>query len=245
MSDYYDSTFHLLASEMVAFCLLTLPLPYGIRKLLFRFLPKFPIVAKVVNTAFIIIVILFLDAFRRMVYFTAEADIAKSTLSTVHDVQFETETILAARNYYLQRNTYLAGFCVFLSFVLSRTFYIVLDLIHMQEAYMKHKQETEILILDQFEQIAELKERVKAAEAREKINAAEAKSCNDDQIKQIAELKETLKQETGKSTSSKMIELKEKLKATEAKAREYELLNIQIMQSHGPSQDWGWYRVRE
>ena len=40
-----------------------------------------------------------------------------------------------------QRNTYLTGFCLFLSLVLTRTFYILLDLIHTQEEYAKLKQE--------------------------------------------------------------------------------------------------------
>ena len=38
-----------------------------------------------------------------------------------------------------QRNTYLTGFCLFLSLVLTRTFYILLDLIHTQEEYAKLK----------------------------------------------------------------------------------------------------------
>ena len=40
-----------------------------------------------------------------------------------------------------QRNTYLTGFCLFLSLVLTRTFYILLDLIHTQEEYAKLKKE--------------------------------------------------------------------------------------------------------
>ena len=38
-----------------------------------------------------------------------------------------------------QRNVYLTGFCLFLSLVLTRTFYIILDLIHTQEEYAKLK----------------------------------------------------------------------------------------------------------
>jgi hypothetical protein len=38
-----------------------------------------------------------------------------------------------------QRNTYLTGFCLFLSLVLTRTFYIILELIHTQEEYAKLK----------------------------------------------------------------------------------------------------------
>ena len=44
---------------------------------------------------------------------------------------------MAARS--AQRNTYLTGFCLFLSLVLTRTFYIILDLIHTQEEYAKLK----------------------------------------------------------------------------------------------------------
>lgn len=39
-----------------------------------------------------------------------------------------------------QRNVYLTGFTLFLSLVLTRTFYISLDLIHTQEEYSKLKQ---------------------------------------------------------------------------------------------------------
>jgi hypothetical protein len=38
-----------------------------------------------------------------------------------------------------QRNTYLTGFTLFLSLVLTRVFYIILDLIHTQEEYAKLK----------------------------------------------------------------------------------------------------------
>lgn len=40
-----------------------------------------------------------------------------------------------------QRNVYLTGFCLFLSLVLTRTFYIILELIHTQEEYAKLKQQ--------------------------------------------------------------------------------------------------------
>ena len=46
-----------------------------------------------------------------------------------------------------QRNTYLTGFCLFLSLVLTRTFYIILDLIHSQEEYAKLKNDVCVLLL--------------------------------------------------------------------------------------------------
>ena len=42
----YTLTFLLLASEMATFCILVAPLPYTIRKTLFRFLSESPLVAK-------------------------------------------------------------------------------------------------------------------------------------------------------------------------------------------------------
>ena len=40
-----------------------------------------------------------------------------------------------------QRNTYLTGFALFLSLCLTRTFYIILDHIHVQDEYAKLKKE--------------------------------------------------------------------------------------------------------
>ncbi|KAK7688688.1 hypothetical protein QCA50_008226 [Cerrena zonata] len=169
MTVYYTLTFLLLASEMVTFCLLVSPLPYGIRKRFFRFLSESPIVAKVaygLKITFIFVAILFIDALQRMWRVTAEADIARQTGSNVNNVQSETN--FAARKFYSQRNTYLTGFCLFLSLVLTRTFYIILDLIHTQEEYAKLKQDTgkSSPSPDQTKQIAELKKKLEAAEAK-------------------------------------------------------------------------------
>ncbi len=38
-----------------------------------------------------------------------------------------------------QRNVYLTGFCLFLSLVLTRTFYMIHDLIRTQDEYAKLK----------------------------------------------------------------------------------------------------------
>ena len=87
-----------------------------------------------------------------------------------------------------QRNTYLTGFCLFLSLVLTRTFYIILDLIHTQEEYAKLKNSVRPFIpiplrlrthseapqtgksagADQTKQIEELKKKLAAAEEKTK-----------------------------------------------------------------------------
>ncbi|KAI0772407.1 endoplasmic reticulum protein [Trametes elegans] len=159
----------LLASEMVTFCVLVAPLPHIIRKKLFHFLSESPIVAKLaygIKIAFIFIAILFVDAVQRMWRVTAEADLAKSSGTGASDVRAETN--MAARKFYAQRNTYLTGFCLFLSLVLTRTFYILLDLIHTQEEYAKLKNETKSPQGDQAKQIADLKTKLAAAEEKVK-----------------------------------------------------------------------------
>ncbi|KAF9481606.1 B-cell receptor-associated 31-like protein [Pholiota conissans] len=140
MTIYYSLTFMLLAAEMVTFCLLVAPLPYAIKKRLFTFLTESKVVAKVaygLKISFIFVAILFADALQRMFRVTAESDLAKSNKGMVTDLR--TDTSIAARKFYAQRNVYLTGFCLFLSLVLTRTFYIILDLIHTQEEYAKLK----------------------------------------------------------------------------------------------------------
>lgn len=142
MTIYYSLTFALLASEMLTFCLLVMPLPYAIRKRMFSFLSTSPIVAKLayaLKISFIFVGILFFDALQRMFRITAESEMAKSGSGGQHVGDIRTETNFAARKFYAQRNTYLTGFTLFLSLVLTRTFYITLDLIHVQEEYAKLK----------------------------------------------------------------------------------------------------------
>jgi len=173
MTVYYTLTFMLLASEMVTFCVLVVPLPHAVRKRLFHFLSESPLVAKLaygLKITFIFVGILFIDALQRMLRVTSEAGLAKSSGQGMQDVRSESN--IAARKFYAQRNTYLTGFCLFLSLVLTRTFYIILDLIHTQEEYAKLKQETaktsrnQIASEDQSKQIEELKTKLAAAQEK-------------------------------------------------------------------------------
>jgi len=140
MTIYYSLTFMLLAAEMVTFCVLVFPLPHNVRKKIFGFLSESPIVAKVayaLKISFIFVAILFADALQRMFRVTAEAELAKQ--NGAHPSGAQAENSLAARKFYSQRNTYLTGFTLFLSLVLTRTFSLILDLIHTQEEYAKLK----------------------------------------------------------------------------------------------------------
>ncbi|KAI0651131.1 B-cell receptor-associated 31-like protein [Trametes meyenii] len=206
MTVYYTLTFMLLAAEMVTFCVLVAPLPHIVRKKLFHFLSESPIIAKLaygVKIAFIFIAILFVDAVQRMWRVTAEADLAKSSGSGAQDVRAETN--MAARKFYAQRNTYLTGFCLFLSLVLTRTFYILLDLIHTQEEYAKLKNEVRHYVL--FEQSQSLTKR------------KSGKSPKGDQAKQIEDLKRQLAAAEEKAKDYDIVK-----KQAQQNAKEYDRL---------------------
>lgn len=170
---YYSLTFVLLAAEMVTFILVVMPLPFAVRKRLFGFLSESPLVGKLaygLKISFIFVAILFVDALQRMFRVTAEGDLARS--GGTQDVR--TETNFAARKFYAQRNMYLTGFTLFLSLILTRTYYIIHDLIHTQDEYAKLKKATaaqsraNIANKDQASELAALKTKITALEAQER-----------------------------------------------------------------------------
>lgn len=103
---------------MVSFCVFVAPLPFKVRRRLFRFLSESPIVAKIAyglkisfmyelsllssTSAFHVcktrsIAILFLDALQRMFRITTEVEAAKHNGQGIQDVR--TETSFAARKF--------------------------------------------------------------------------------------------------------------------------------------------------
>ncbi|KAF8674039.1 endoplasmic reticulum protein [Rhizoctonia solani] len=145
-----------------------MPLPFTARQKLFRFLSTSVIVAKIayaLKISFIFIAVLFVDAVQRMLRVSAEGQQAKQAAGAT-DVR--TETNYAAKKFYTQRNMYLTGFTLFLSLILTRTYYILLDLIHSQEQYAELKKKTEGSppTKDQAAEIAELKKKLAASEAQ-------------------------------------------------------------------------------
>ncbi|KAF8346619.1 B-cell receptor-associated protein 31-like-domain-containing protein [Amanita rubescens] len=171
MTVYYHLTFLLLAAEMVTFCLLVAPLPHGVRRNVFKFISGSWIVAKIayaLKIAFIFVGILFVDAIQRMYRVSAEVELAKASMAT----DLRVESSLAARKFYAQRNTYLTGFCLFLSLVLTRTFYILLELIHTREENSKLKKEATPQKggknQDAAKEVVELKKRIAELETKDR-----------------------------------------------------------------------------
>ncbi|KAG9098205.1 hypothetical protein FRC07_010678 [Ceratobasidium sp. 392] len=184
MTIYYTLTFMLLASEMATFCILVLPMPFTARKRIFSFLTESVIVAKIayaLKISFIFVGVLFVDAVQRMLRVTAEAQQAKTAAGAAN---VQTETNHAAKKFYTQRNMYLTGFTLFLSLILTRTFYIMLDLVHAQEQYAELKKKTDGKppTKDQAVEIADL---------QKKLNASEAKSRDFETLKKQAKQQAT------------------------------------------------------
>lgn len=133
MTLYYSMCFALLMAEVGLFTAIVCPMPFALRKRMMHFLSENPIVAKVqyaLKITFIFVAVLFIDALQRMVRIAQEGAVVKQK-AEMSDVR--TETNYAARRFYAQRNLYLTGGTLFLSLVLSRVFYIILDFIHVQE----------------------------------------------------------------------------------------------------------------
>ncbi|KAG9045216.1 hypothetical protein FS837_006804 [Tulasnella sp. UAMH 9824] len=113
-------------------------MPFAARKKILTFLSTSPVVAKIaygLKIAFVFVAVLFVDALQRVLRVTAESDLARQTGVHVGNA----ETSHAAKKFYAQRNLYLTAFTLFLSPLLTRTYYILLDYIHTQDEYAKLK----------------------------------------------------------------------------------------------------------
>ncbi|KAF9197408.1 hypothetical protein BGZ49_002175 [Haplosporangium sp. Z 27] len=115
---------------MIVFIFLILPLPFKWRRGLLKFLAESPIMGRVqyvMKIVFIFVFILFIDSLNRVI-----------KVEEIHDSAHGhhghgAETNVAARRFYAQRNMYLTGFTLFLSLILNRTFFMILDLLKSEE----------------------------------------------------------------------------------------------------------------
>jgi len=203
MTIYYSLTFLLLASEMISFCIFVAPLPHKIRRKLFRFLSESPIVAKVsygVKISFIFVGVLFVDALQRMFRIDREMKALKFGGQGMQDLT-RPESSQAARKFYAQRNVYLTGFCLFLSVVLTRTFYMIRELIRIQDEHAQLKKATastsrnNLVADEQTKENERLKQDLETLRAQAKSQAAE-----------YDRLAEQYNRETGNSASDKRVD---------------------------------------
>ncbi|ODO05128.1 endoplasmic reticulum protein [Cryptococcus wingfieldii CBS 7118] len=168
MTLYYSICFALLMAELGLFCTIVCPMPFALRKKMFHFLSENPIVSRVaggLKITFIFVAVLFVDALQRMVRIAQEGATAKMK-SDISDVRAETN--YAARRFYAQRNLYLTGATLFLSLLLARVFYIILDFITVQESYTALQAKTAKGSGASGEETEQLRLRVQELEAKER-----------------------------------------------------------------------------
>ncbi|KAG9319368.1 hypothetical protein KVV02_005678 [Mortierella alpina] len=116
---------------MIVFIFLILPLPFKWRRGLLKFLAESPLMGNVqyvMKIVFIFVFILFVDSLNRVI------KVEEITENAAHHHHGHgSETNVAARRFYAQRNMYLTGFTLFLSLILNRTFFMILDLLKSEE----------------------------------------------------------------------------------------------------------------
>jgi predicted transcriptional regulator len=143
--------------------------------------------------------VVFVDALQRMFRINLEIEAAKSGGHGIQDIR--TETSHAARKFYAQRNVYLTGFCLFLSLVLTRTFFMIQELIHTQDEHAQLKKATastsrnNLAAGEQTKEIERLKQDLETLKSQAKSQAAEYDRLADQYNK-----------ETGNSASDKRVD---------------------------------------
>ncbi|KAG0272884.1 hypothetical protein BGZ95_011326 [Linnemannia exigua] len=131
MSLPYTMVFTLLMAEMIVFILLILPLPVAWRRGTLKFLSKSPLMGQVqhiMKIVFVFVFVLFMDSVNRV---AKVVEIGEHSHHHHHDHMSEAN--VAARRFYAQRNMYLTGFTLFLSLILNRSFFMILDLLQSEE----------------------------------------------------------------------------------------------------------------
>ncbi|OWB66146.1 hypothetical protein B5S30_g1482 [[Candida] boidinii] len=176
MALYYNLVFVVLAVEMALFSILSLPLPSNIRRPLLKAM-SLPFASQqiqiTIKCVFGFTLILFLDAFNRMLKVTEELNKFQGGLD---------RTEIQARRFYSQRNTYLCGFTLFLTLIVSRTYSLVFELLNVKDAIRAHEQteKKDVLDLADKSQVAELKQKIKEQDELILNLKNKSKSLSDD-----------------------------------------------------------------
>ncbi|CAB4256982.1 similar to Saccharomyces cerevisiae YDL072C YET3 Protein of unknown function [Maudiozyma barnettii] len=172
MSLYYSLIFGILVLEIVLFTLLALPIPTKFRKPLTLVLLK-PFKNSNVQVAIKcilgFILLLFIDSINKVYNINKEL--------AIEVTQGHQRIELLSRKFFQQRNLYLTGITLFLTFIVTKTFALVNELLNLKAKYRKDdhkdeeeltKEELEILIKEKEDKIKDLKERAEALEKNSK-----------------------------------------------------------------------------
>lgn len=164
MTLYYTFVFGILALEMVMFLLLAMPVPSKYRKPITMALIKpfrLTQVQVAIKCVLAFILLLFIDTINR-VYNVANELSHTSLAAGVSD-----RNEIQSRKFYAQRNMYLTGITLFLTFTVFRTYGLVWELLEMKEKYRDESgnmnvEDLKTQIKDAEKEIASLKERAES-----------------------------------------------------------------------------------
>lgn len=173
MSLYYTIIFCILVVEIGVFTLLALPIPTRFRKPLTLVLLK-PFrnstVQVSIRCVLAFILLLFIDAINKV--YSINKELSHDTAYPAHE-----KIELLSRKFYQQRNLYLTGITLFLTFIVTRTFALVNELLVLKAKYRADgettasgdsktvsSEELKAQIKENEEKIAALKEKAEALE---------------------------------------------------------------------------------
>lgn len=176
MSIYYKMVFGILVTEVSVFSVLALPLPSKIRKPLVSVLVR-PFLNDVIQMGIkcmlAFVLLLFVDSINRLYTVEQELD-AVNPAGAYSSSRME----VLSRKFFAQRNMYLTGITLFLTFVVVRTFNLVRELLQLKDHYqisspdydttakekrnMELKKELESQIAERDTEIERLREKAKA-----------------------------------------------------------------------------------
>ncbi|KAI9430067.1 hypothetical protein H4582DRAFT_2087714 [Lactarius indigo] len=181
MTIYYSLTFLLLASEMISFCVFVAPLPFKVRRKLFRLpflraliLPRFAYGLKI---SCIFVGILFCGRPSNACSASiTEIETAKSGVTRAHARYTHGDFSRSSGNSTPNAMFTSPASACSSSLVLTRTFYIIQDLIDTQDEFAKLKkaQFTEYLVAgEQTKEIERLKQDLETLSSKARSQAAE------------------------------------------------------------------------
>ena len=163
MSLYYSLVFGVLVFEVVIFSILALPIPTRLRKpLTLVLLRPFQndIIQITIKCVLGFILLLFLDTINKVYNIDRELQAASSANTKGGGVYSQDRIEVLSRKFFAQRNMYLTGMTLFLTFTVARTFGLVQELLQLKDKYRKDELEQEIKEKDL--EIARLKEKAEA-----------------------------------------------------------------------------------
>lgn len=141
MSLYYSFVFGCLVVEVAIFSILALPIPTKFRKPLTLILLK-PFQNEVVQITIKVILgfilLLFVDTINKVYNIDRELTGASSANAKGGAIVSSQDRIeLLSRKFFAQRNMYLTGMTLFLTFTVVRTFNLVQELLQQKDRYRK------------------------------------------------------------------------------------------------------------